>query len=117
MGKYNIIKSKFVREKIKNASYKKSSDYIEDLMKIEHYVLGGSFGMCTGYLINSLQKQYPKEWKAIWDELKPGKLQEIKRKEILERQKEKEEEAEDRKQEKIDEEKNKANWIKLGGKI
>ena len=31
MGEYNKIKSKFVREKIKNASYKRSSDYIEDL--------------------------------------------------------------------------------------
>ena len=111
-----MIKSKFVREKIKNASYKRSSNYIEDLMKIEHYVLDGSFGMCTVYLINSLQKKYPKEW-AIWDELKPGKLQEIKRGEKLERQREKEEEAEDEKQEKLEEEKNKADWIKLGGKI
>ena len=69
MGKYTEIKSNFVKEKLRKADWKRDKRYIDDLIDIERYVLGKTFGLATGYKIKILEEKYPKEYKNIYKEL------------------------------------------------
>jgi hypothetical protein len=115
MGIYTGIKSKFIKEKIKNTKWE-DSDYIDDLIKIENLILGKVHGWMTGYLRNHLEDEYPKEFKAIYKELRPKewettqKQEKKDKKEMLRECKELEIEY------KLEEERNKKDWIKSGGK-
>lgn len=116
MGDYAKVKSKFIRDKIKNCKWGKKK-YIDDLMRIEQSALGQSFGWLTGYIQQGLENTYPKEWKIIHLEINPKAYKDnIKRKkrEALE---EKREETKERMLEKKEREQDKKDWKKMGGRI
>ena len=113
---YTNIKSKFIKEVIKKTSWK-NRDYIQDLKNIEHFALGVNFGMyVTKLKWDSLSKKYPKEWKTIWEEVRPGKLVEIAKAEKEERQKEREEDLKFKREEEKERRKESVEWKKMGGK-
>ncbi len=91
------------------------SGYIDDLMKIESFTVGDSFGLVTGYLRNHLIQKYPTEWKAIHLELDAKGYKETLAFEKKESKKERAEEREWKSEEKEELEKNKEEWVKCGG--
>jgi len=113
--KYTEIKSEYIRDKLKQTSYK-DNEYIDSLMKIEGLTQGRTYGMTTGHMWLNLPEMYPEDWKAIWLELDPKRYHEI----IEFKKKEKEKEEFDRlqfnEQERKEVIENKKDWIKAGGK-
>ncbi|MFH1376072.1 MAG: hypothetical protein ABIH25_00380 [Candidatus Woesearchaeota archaeon] len=111
------IKSKFVRNKIKGLKWnEKNADYIRDLMDIELFVFGKYMGIHAGYMQNDLERKYPKEWEAIFNELNPGSIEFSKKLKEKEREEEREHRKilnEELKKEKIE---FKRLWLKCGGK-
>jgi hypothetical protein len=116
MGKYTEIKSNFIKEKIKKTKWK-DSDYIDDLLKIEYYVLGGESGRFTPYLVERLEKDHPKEFKAIRLELDPSYRARRSKEEDREKAKEKREQARMEREWQKEDERDRKDWIKAGGKI
>lgn len=116
MGKYTQVKSKLIKEKIKNANWKKDREYINNLIFIEDIILGKQKMSWTGsFRWNGLKNT--KEFKAIYKELKPKELAKIQKQETKEIAEEKKEEAKWKKEEKLEKQKDKENWIRAGGKI
>lgn len=113
---YTNTQSKFIRETIKKTSWK-NRGYIEDLKDIEHFALGGNFGMyVTKLKWDKLSAKYPQEWKAIWEELRPGALARIAKEDREERRKEQEEDRRFKLEEEKERRKALAEWKKMGGK-
>ena len=115
MRKYTEAKSNFVKEKIKNSSFE-NGDYVDDLLKIEHYVLGGDFGLPTGYIVKELERNYSNEFKLIWQELEPKEYAKLKSREKEEKKKEKKEEEADRRESLREDAEMKRDWLKAGGR-
>ncbi|MCK4429578.1 MAG: hypothetical protein KAU95_04325, partial [Candidatus Aenigmarchaeota archaeon] len=109
-------KSKFVKKKIKETSWK-DREYIKDLIMIEQYVLVGNLGLTTGYIVGRLKSKYPKEWKIIHQELNPKEYKKTLKEEREERLKEKGEEEKFEKEEAKEERRDLKMWKKLGGKV
>jgi hypothetical protein len=116
MGKYTRVKSKFIKEKIKKTKWEDSC-YIDDLIKIENIILGEVHGWTIGYLRNHLEEEYPKEYKAIYKELRPKEWKTTKNQKRKEKEKEKKEEKIKEERYRKEEERDKKDWIKAGGKI
>jgi len=112
---YTKIKSVFIRKKIKECPWK-NRKYIDDLITIERFVLGETFGWVTGYIMHGLKGSYPHEFKTIHKELKPKQFKEEQEREKAEAKKEREEEETYLKQEKDELRKHKQESLKTGGK-
>ena len=116
---YAKIKTKYVRNKIKNKSFKnkKYRKYIDHLILLESYASGERFGWPGCNIVNRLTMKYEKEYCAILKELlKPEKAEEkilaVKLKKKHDRMMKRWfEEEEKRKLEK-----GRKEWLKLGGR-
>lgn len=116
MGNYANIKSKFIKEKIKNLSWK-NRKYIDELIDMEKFLGGAKFGLSTPYKIRMWETEFKKEWKAIQQELCPGRYEANKKAEKSEKeqaQKEIEKLLEEEEMERIAD---KRDWVNAGGKI
>jgi len=72
MTNYTNIKSKYVKDKIKNLKMTdKNMCYINDLIDIECANTGGLYGLWSGHKRRALKHKYQKEWDAIGIELNP----------------------------------------------
>ena len=113
---YDGIKSEFIRKKIKGRKWQ-SRGYINNLIRLEDFLLNGSRGFAGAMHYNLLRSEHEKQHEAIFKELKPKEFEGwIGRK--------KKEEAKDRKQREIwerrdgeKERRQKEEWIKAGGKL
>ncbi len=118
MGRYTNIKSKLIREKIKKANWKNEDERqkIDDLIFIEDIILGKErMGWMGSFKWNALEKT--KEFKEIYQELKPKEFAKIKKQEAKETAKEKREEAKWKGEGKLEEERDKKDWIRAGGNL
>lgn len=109
MTDFTKIKSRFVRERIRQTSDMK---YIEGLMKIEYYISEGWHSLAEAMERKRLQSAFPEEYAAIGIELNPKHIGQIKKEQ-------KEEEKERNEMEKLDKEERKESlrtWKKMGGK-
>ncbi len=117
MGNYTKVKSKFIREKIKKVNWKRDRDYIDTLIFIEDIITGKQKMSWMGsFRWNGAKKSYPKEYKAIYEELQPKEFARIHKQEVKEIAREKREEVRWKKEERLEEEKDRKDWIKAGGK-
>ncbi len=115
MGKYTEVKSKFIKKKIKKTHWE-DSDYIDVLIKIERFVLGERCDLLEDYIQKEFESHYPKEYEAIFKELRPKEWSAMqidgkkgKEKMIRELDEMGEEYA-------AGEEEKRKDWIKAGGK-
>jgi len=116
MKDYTKVKSKFIKEKIKNADWKKDKAYIDGLIFLENIITGKEkLGWMTSFKWNG-SKDTP-EYKIIYQELDPNGYKQSKSAERKEKEEEAKERAIDRKEEREEREKEKKAWIKAGGKV
>ena len=76
MNKYNQIKSKFIKEKIKNASFE-NKEYIDNLIFLEKSITEGIGGWAGNMKLFGLKSTYEKEYKELLKELDPKELSHI----------------------------------------
>ena len=115
MIRYIEAKTNFVKEQIKKTKWK-NKHYIDDLLKIERVISGEGVGWTVGPIITHFEQKYSKEYKAIFKELCPKKLKDLKEYQKKEGEKERKlKELWEKK--KLEEEKqDKEDWKKMGGK-
>ena len=112
------IRTEFVKNKLKGLELnRKNKEYIENLIKLEQRISGESFGMMTSYINYMGKNSYPKEYKAIYQELNPQGWKDMKAWEKKEREEEKREEAEQKEEDLKDEQDFKKMWAKTDGVI
>ncbi|MDI6736910.1 MAG: hypothetical protein QME12_00135 [Nanoarchaeota archaeon] len=70
MSKYNKIRTKYARNKLKQAG-PKDKDYIDALIRIEEFAEGRVYGLYSGYEREALKSRFPAEWKAVNMEIRP----------------------------------------------
>ena len=67
---YRQVRSKFVREKIRGSSFSdhKRRAYIDDLVRIERYILtdASGWGFAGAMHYSQLKEKHPKEWSIIY---------------------------------------------------
>ncbi len=74
MTNYTEIKTKFVKERLKELDFNQENEqYIQNLMRIENYATNDlkGIGFAGGQLKYSLMQIYSKEWLKIFQELNP----------------------------------------------
>lgn len=111
---YSKIKSNYIKTRIKGRRFSQR-EYIDDLTKLEHFILDGVRGFASGMYYSDLKYKYEKEWKAIHEELKPGEFETLRKWEEKERIKD---EKRDRKREEAQKrelERSRDDWLGLGG--
>ena len=111
MNKYSNIKSNYIKEKIKNAKFE-DKEYIEDLIFLEKGITQPIAGMAGNLKFFGLKSKYHQEYSELLKELAPeeeDKYQKDHKKEEERTRKLKEEFKREQEQEKRD-------WIKAGGK-
>ncbi|MDO8656734.1 MAG: hypothetical protein Q7K45_05850 [Nanoarchaeota archaeon] len=113
---YTKIKSAFIRAEMKKTKWK-DKDYIDDLIDIEGFALGRTFGMVTPHLRNRVVKKYPRQWKIIYLELNPQGYNENVEYEKKERERERKENVKFRREEALELKQERIAWMKSGGKI
>lgn len=111
MAKYNKIKTKYVRNKVRQASLK-DKNYIDALIRIEEFANGGVMGLHSGYERLALQEQFSKEWKAINMEMWPKDYKKELEEERKEEAREKRESEEMVREERLETQKEFAAWKK-----
>lgn len=115
-------KSKFIQEKIKNIKLNsQNKKYIKKLLALEDFIINGIHSMYAGYYYHNLKSWYKKEWRAIYNELKPEEFKKITEKERKKREKEEREEAmwklEEKREKEAEERELKNMWKRYGGKL
>ena len=113
---YAKIKSKFIKEELKKTKWG-DNRYIDDLMYIEKFASGETFGMATMHIINRVKSKYPKQWKKIWMEINPKGYKEMIEQKKKEEKKEKQEDELFKKEQELQLKKEKQEWQELGGKL
>ena len=114
---YKNIKSEFIKNKIKETSWK-DREYIDDLIQIENFILrGGPNSMAGGYLYHNLKISYRREWEIIYKELNPKRYTELIQREDEEKERERKEDEERMREEEKELERKRKEWIEKGGKI
>ena len=111
-------KSKVVKDLIKGSSFSDSSvrTRVDELLRIERYILDGVHSYASALLYHHLKGKYPAEWTNIYEELEPSEFQ-ILRREEEKRLKEQERWREtQRKAEKEREERARRDWQAMGGR-
>ena len=74
MGNYTEIKSKFIKEKLKKADWKKDKEDIDNLIFLEKSILRGVSGYGTTLVFLNLKEKYQKDYYKILEELAPRKF-------------------------------------------
>ena len=88
MTDFTKIKTKFVKNKLKNTSWSKR-EYIKQLMFLESWISEEIRGLGAAYKAHVLKEKYAKEYKAIFLELAPEDYKRLKKKETKKKKKEK----------------------------
>ena len=113
---YDNIKSKFIKEKIKQTKWK-DRNYIDMLMYLERIAHGETrFGLVTGHILQ-LRENYPKEWKAICCEVDPEKYKKWETTEKAEKRIQNLDDAKFEQEECQEEQRAKTSWKKWGGRL
>lgn len=95
----------------------RNKEYIENLARLEHFILDGVRGMSGSMASHYLKNMYENEYEQILKELKPEEYQkylkekEEEKKELIELEREAEMER------KEEERRLKKEWIAFGGKV
>ena len=114
--KYTKVKSNFIKDEIRKTKWCEHK-YIDDLITIERYAQGQTFGWMTGYITSRLKSRYSEQWKIIWQEVNPKKYREIAEREKTEEEQMRKEEEGYRKEEQRKLERDFGEWKKIGGKF
>ncbi|MCK4429614.1 MAG: hypothetical protein KAU95_04510 [Candidatus Aenigmarchaeota archaeon] len=109
-------KSKFVKKKIKETSWK-DREYIEDLLFLEKAVIGGVDSWMGNWRLAGVKSEYRKEYNAIFEELDPEGFKKYAKKKRREKVKDEKEEKKFEKEEAEEEKRDLKMWKKMGGKI
>jgi len=117
MKRYSKIESKFIKEKIKGAYWKRDRHYINDLIMIERIHMGTSFGWMVGYVNLALKDKYPKEYDILFKELDPKIYEWQKKREKREKEKDERQLKKLKIKVKEWEKAEKEDWIEAGGRI
>ncbi len=112
---YSKVKSKFIKNKIKERNWK-SKDYIDDLIYLEEYISGEIYGLGGNWKAASMKSEYKKEYDAIFKELKPKDFKQYIKQERREAERERKENEKFEKREQREHREAKKDWIKAGGK-
>ncbi|MBS3093965.1 hypothetical protein J4456_05290 [Candidatus Pacearchaeota archaeon] len=118
MGKYTNIKSNFLKEKIKNINWKNKDERekIDGLIFVENIILGKErLSWASSFKWNALKNT--KELKTIYRELKPEEFAQIKKDEVKEAAEEKRKESKLEEEERLEEERDRKDWVKAGGNL
>ena len=110
---YKEVRSEFIKNLIKERGLK--SKYIDDLIRLEKYILNGPRGFASAMHYHSLKGKYREEWEAIYRELKPDEFERIMQREREEEMRRKQEEERRRKEEQKEMERLKREWLEMGG--
>ena len=109
MTDFTKIKTKFVKNKLKNTSWSKR-EYIKQLMFLESWISEEIRGLGAAYKAHVLKEKYAKEYKAIFLELAPEEYKRLKEKEKRNKEKEERENKELNKELKKEFEIEKKSW-------
>lgn len=115
MGQYTNVESKFIKEKIKNTKWD-DSGYIDNLIFLEKTIIEGVHSMGGNYMYRDLQNKYPKEYEAIYKELKPKEWKKLQEEEKKDKEKAKREQKKEEEEEELEEEEDRKDWVKAKGK-
>ena len=74
MGKYTEVKSKFIKEKIKKADWKKDKGYIDDLVFLEKSILKGINGYGANIVLFNVKEKSKEDYYKILKELNPKRF-------------------------------------------
>ena len=114
---YENIKSEFIRNKIKETSWE-AREYIDDLIKIEDFILrGGPHNWSGAMYYHQLKTNYRREWEIIYEELNPKKYAELIKHEEEEKERERGEDEKRMQEEEKELERKRKEWMEMGGKI
>jgi len=105
---YRHIKSNYIRERIKGTSYL-FRGYIDELVTVEERILNPPTQWAEAISHHYVREKYPKEWRAIEKELKPGRDDGVKKDEP------EEEVIYPRSEIKNKDEENRKAWLEMGG--
>jgi len=111
---YSKIRSNYIKTRIKGRGFSQR-EYIDDLAKLERFILNGVRGFANGMFYHNLKYKYEKEWKAIHEELKPGEFEKIRKWVEKEQVKADKKEREWRAEQKRELEKARTDWLCLDG--
>ena len=111
---YTQVQSTYIRRLIRQTSWyaEKVRKHIDEVIKLEHYILHGIRGYISGIHYSILKESYRKEWEIICNELRPEELKNEMRKE-----KEQEKYVQERKRKALKAEEMRKDWIEAGGKV
>lgn len=114
---YREVESQFVKELIKGTSWKNEPrrQYIDNLIKLEKFILEGPKDFGSGMYYGALKQKYRSEWETLYKELKPEQYKRLKKKERLEKETSQKELQKLRKELRVQEEHLKREWLKIGG--
>ena len=114
---YKNIKSEFIKNKIKETPWE-AREYIDDLIKIEDFILrGGPHSMAGGYLYHHIKNKYHQEWEIIYKELNPKEYAELIKREKEEKERARKEDEKRMQEEEKELERKRKEWIEMGGRI
>ncbi len=113
---YKNIISVFVKKELQKTAWK-NRVYIERLRDIELFALGKYCSTGAGHIQSILKCRYPRQWKAIWQELNPKEYQKDVEFEKKERERGKREKENRKREKSIELKRLKAEWKKAGGRI
>ena len=111
---YTKVQSTYIRRLIRQTSWyaEKVRKYIDEVIKLEHYILHGIRGYISGIHYSILKESYRKEWEIICNELRPEEF-----KNEMRKGKERERYLEEGTRKWLErEEEMRKDWIEAGGK-
>ena len=113
---YSEIRSSYIRNRINRSSWTKDRNYIDQLMKLEWYILNGPdcFGGALHY--HYLKEKYRSEWEEVYQELKPEEFKKLVDREEARKQEWNRKLKETIRRKKIMDKCLKKEWIAMGGK-
>lgn len=114
---YTGAKSDLVKNLIRGASWKDKTrrEYVDDLIRLERYILTGPTGFADALFAAMLKEKYSRETMIIFKELKAEEYEKFTKEAEQRREKSKEEAERLVKENKIKEERLKKDWLKMGG--
>lgn len=113
---YANMQTEFVLSKLRKTSFSKRK-YIENLTNLEYFILNGAHNMAGNYLFRNLKGSYPREFRAIFKEIKLKEYKKWVEEQRRENEEEKRVEREGKSAEKRFLAEEKKQWLRLGGKL
>jgi len=115
---YREVKSQFIKKLIEGTSWENEArkEYIDSLIKLEGFILHGAGSMAGAMRRGELQKQYPREWETIYNELKPEEFKDLKERERRENEESERRMDEITRESERREKRLKQEWLEMGGR-